>query len=241
MRRDIDATSQFDQRTAGGGDHDGGASKADGLTRIGWFRYFFDDDRWEWSPEVAQIHGYQPGTVEPTTELVMSHKHPDDYRQVADTLDLIRQTRKAFRSRHRIRDVHGKVHEIAVLGDEIRDDDGQVIGTYGFYVDLTPEEQARQDLMTSEIGRISERRSAIEQAKGMLMMVYSVDDAAAFNLLKWRSQETNVRLALLAEQVVADFTAVNHNGEMARATYDNLFLTAHTRARRPTAEAGSGG
>ena len=64
--------------------------------RIGWFRFYFDDDRWEWSPQVEKMHGYLPGTVTLTTEMVLAHKHPDDYRQIADTLDLIRQTRQAF-------------------------------------------------------------------------------------------------------------------------------------------------
>ena len=36
-----------------------------GSQRVGWFRYFFDEDRWEWSPEVQQIHGYESGTVSP--------------------------------------------------------------------------------------------------------------------------------------------------------------------------------
>jgi PAS domain S-box-containing protein len=200
--------------------------------RIGWFRYFFDEDRWEWSPEVEQMHGYEPGTVTPTTRLVLSHKHPDDYQQIADTLRLIRETRQAFRSRHRICDVDGKVHEVAVLGDELLADDGRVIGTYGFYVDLTPEEQARQDQMTADLRRISEQRSAIEQAKGMLMMVYNVDEAAAFELLKWRSQETNIKLRRLAEQITADFLGARHDGTMPpQSVYDNLFLTAHQRAR----------
>jgi hypothetical protein len=216
------------------GDADQGREESDSsdatLQRIGWFRYFFDDDRWEWSPEVARIHGYEPGSVTPTTELVLSHKHRDDYQQVADTLDHIRRTRQAFRSRHRICDVRGKVHEIAVLGDELCDDDGRVIGTYGFFIDLTPEEQQRQRHLTEQIAQISERRSSIEQAKGMLMMVYNIDDAAAFELLKWRSQQANVKLVALAEQVVADFAHSPHNGEMSRSTYDNLLLTAHTRA-----------
>ena len=126
--------------------------------------------------------------------------------------------------------MHGKVHHIAVLGDELDDEDGRVIGTYGFYVDLTREEQARQDQLTAEVVHISERRSTIEQAKGMLMMVYNVDDAAAFELLRSRSQETNVKLFRLAQQVVADFTDAGRNSEMSRSTYDNLFLTAHNRA-----------
>jgi hypothetical protein len=38
------------------------------------------------------MHGYEPGTVQPTTALVLSHKHPEDYEQVAATLDEIRRT-----------------------------------------------------------------------------------------------------------------------------------------------------
>jgi len=73
---------------------------AGGPQRVGRFRLFFDDDRWEWSPQVETMHGYLPGSVTPTTEMVLTHKHPDDYRQIADTLDLIRQSRQPFSSRH---------------------------------------------------------------------------------------------------------------------------------------------
>ena len=106
--------------------------------RIGWFRFYFDDDRWEWSPQVEKMHGYGPGSVTPTTEMVLTHKHPDDYRQITDTLDLIRQTRQAFSSRHRIIDVAGRVHHVVVVGDLLREIDGTVIGTHGYYVDVTP-------------------------------------------------------------------------------------------------------
>jgi hypothetical protein len=44
--------------------------------RVGGYRFYFNGERWEWSPEVEQIHGYQPGTVTPTTRLVLSPKHP---------------------------------------------------------------------------------------------------------------------------------------------------------------------
>jgi hypothetical protein len=38
------------------------------IQAVGWYRFYFADERWEWSPEVEQIHGYQPGTVTPTTQ-----------------------------------------------------------------------------------------------------------------------------------------------------------------------------
>src|SRR4030081_3377356 len=98
--------------------HDGGEALAWGAAdRVGWFRYYFDDERWEWSPQVAKMHGYEPTAIVPTTEMVLSHKHPDDYRQIADTLALIRQTRQAFSSRHRIRDLQGGEHHVVVVGD----------------------------------------------------------------------------------------------------------------------------
>jgi len=53
--------------------------------RVGWFRFYFADQRWEWSPRVERMHGCEPGEVGPTTEIVLSHKHTDDHRQVAAT------------------------------------------------------------------------------------------------------------------------------------------------------------
>ena len=210
--------------------------------RVGWFRFYFDDERWEWSPEVQRMHGYLPGSVTPTTEVVLSHKHPDDYRQIVDTLDEIRRTRQAFSSRHRITDVQGRVHHVVVVGDQLHDDGCTVIGTHGFYIDVTPVEQARQHQVTAAVTEIAQNRAAIEQAKGMLRLIYGIDDAAAFDLLKWRSQETNVKLRLLAEQIAADFVGLNRDGTMPpRSVYDNLLLTAHVRLAPDTRSERAGG
>jgi hypothetical protein len=200
--------------------------------RVGWFRFYFDDQRWEWSPEVHKMHGYLPGSVCPTTELVLSHKHPDDYRQIADTLEEIRRTRRAFTSRHRIRDVQGRVHHVVVVGDQLYADNDSttIIGTHGFYLDVTPMERERQQEVTAAVAEIAENRAAINQAKGMLMMAFGIDAEQAFELLKWRSQQTNVKLRALAEQVVADFQALGGGAALPpRSVYDNLLLTAHDR------------
>jgi PAS domain S-box-containing protein len=210
--------------------------------RVGWFRFYVDEDRWEWAPEVERMHGYLPGSVTPTTDLVLSHKHPDDYRQVADTIDEIRRTRQAFSSRHRICDAQGHVHHVVVVGDQLRDNNGEVIGTHGFYIDVTPSEQARQDQVSAAVAEIAENRAIIEQVKGMLMVIYGIDAAAAFDLLKWRSQETNVKLRLLAEQIAVDFPSLSHGGTIPlRSSYDNLLLTAHRRVALATGSEDEGG
>jgi hypothetical protein len=204
---------------------------------VGWFRFYFADQRWEWSEQVERMHGYEPGTVNPTTELVLSHKFPDDRGQVAATIDDILHTHKAFSTRHRIVDTAGNVRHVVVIGDQLHDDGGEAIGTYGFYVDVTPgseqshSERAHEDAVTARLAEITGNRAAIEQAKGMLMLVYGIDEEAAFNLLKWLSQEANVKLRPLAEQITDEFRAAGPN-LTSQPDFDQLLLTAHQRMGR---------
>ncbi|MGV0816046.1 PAS and ANTAR domain-containing protein [Mycolicibacterium boenickei] len=199
--------------------------------RVGSFRFYFADERWEWSPQVERMHGYEPGTAHPTTELVLSHKHPEDYGQVAATLQEIRRTSGAFSTRHRIIDTAGEVHHVVVVGDQLSDDTGAIVGTHGFYVDVSPSiAEAHEKAVTEVVAEIAEARSAIEQAKGMLMLIYRIDADAAFELLKWRSQETNTKLRLLAEQLAADFLGLDYTETFPnRVVFDRLLLTAHQR------------
>jgi hypothetical protein len=195
--------------------------------RMGSFRFYFHDQRWEWSEQVQRLHGYRPGTVTPTTELVLSHKHPKDRDAVAVTVDEIMHARGVFRGRHRIIDTNGQVHSVVVIGDQFHDDDGAVIGTHGFYVDVTPAERAREDKITARVDEIADIRAPIEHVKGMLMLIYDVDDEVAFGLLKWLSQEHNVKLRLLAEQIRADLRAVAAGAIVDRAAFDRALIAAH--------------
>jgi ANTAR domain/PAS fold len=194
--------------------------------RVGWFRFYFEDQRWEWSEQVQRMHGYEPGTVTPTTELVLAHKHPEDRGEVAKTIDEMLLARRAFSTRHRILDTRGVVHQVVVVGDLLTDRQDVVIGTHGYYVDITPSsDRAREDLISERVAEITEHRAIIEQAKGMLMLVYGLDDDAAFDLLRWRSQSSNVKLRRLAEKIVEDFRAVRDDGITSRSAFDHALLT----------------
>ncbi|MFC9433740.1 hypothetical protein [Nocardia sp. NPDC057030] len=73
----------FGQTARCGAGADGGGE----TTERGTFRLWVAEQRREWSDEVAVMDGYQPGAVELTTELLLSHKHPDDRTQVAAALE----------------------------------------------------------------------------------------------------------------------------------------------------------
>ncbi|CAG6853404.1 PAS domain-containing protein [Mycobacterium avium subsp. paratuberculosis] len=130
--------------------------------RVGRFRFFLDGHRWEWSDAVARMHGYRPGQVQPSTELLLQHKHPDDRERVAAVLDQVMRG-KPFSSRHRIIDTAGRTHWVVVAGDRMLDDSGALAGTSGFYVDVT--DSLHSDI-TNVLSAVADSRARIEQAKG---------------------------------------------------------------------------
>ncbi len=170
----------------------------------GTFRFYIDGQRWEWSDAVARMHGYEPGTVVPTTELLLAHKHPDDRQRVAAILDSVSKG-GLFSSRHRIIDTAGHTHWVVVVGDSMLDDSGTVIGTSGFYIDVT--EELRSDI-DDVVSRAVTYRAAIEQAKGLLMIAYGISEDRAFDVLVWRSQETNIKVRDVAVQFVVALTGL---------------------------------
>jgi cysteine synthase len=90
--------------------------------------------------------------------------------------------------------------------------------------------QGNQEQITQNVTAIVDRRAPIEQAKGMLMFVYGVDAEAAFDMLRTHSQEHNVKLGLIAEQVVKDLVELSREGQSSQGVkVDGLLSTAHHR------------
>lgn len=67
----------------------------------------------------------------------------------------------------------------------------------------------------------------IDQAKGMLMLVYGIDEDAAFDVLKILSQVRNLKLSPLAQQVTTDFAALGKEAIASRSRFDQSLLTVH--------------
>jgi hypothetical protein len=194
--------------------------------RVGRFEYRYGTDTWTWSDTVARMHGYEPGAVQPTTELVLSHKHPEDLTQVKG---LLKQSAAPFSSRHRIRTVTGEIRKVVVVGDAVTDDDGRVVATRGFYIDITDATNTDlQQLLGDELEAIVAHREVIEQAKGMLMVIYDFDADAAFSVLRWRSQELNTKLHDVAAKLVADVPSLLRVDVASRRPVDHYLMTLNT-------------
>jgi hypothetical protein len=206
------------------------AGRLGAVSRVGTFCFWFADERWEWSDEVYRMHGYEPGSVVPTTELVLSHKHPDDRAAVQDLLDHALHSGLSFSSRHRFFDTAGNEHSVLVVADRRLDETGHVVGTSGYYIDLTDAlEENRRDVLDETVPKVIEARAEIEQVKGALRLVYGISDEQAFTLLRWRSQESNIKLRALATQLAAELGTLKAVSPELRTEFDHLLLTVDKR------------
>ena len=134
----------------------------------GAFRFWFVGEHWEWSDELARMHGYEPGTVEPTTELLLSHKHPDDRApRPGPARPGVACPRARFPAVTASSTPAGNVHDAMVVADRMSDETGAVVGTAGYYLDLTATfVETRQVALDEALPDLFEARAVIEQAKG---------------------------------------------------------------------------
>ena len=168
----------------------------------GRFTYDVPRDTWTWSPGVYRIHGFEPGEVVPTTDLVRSHVYPDDVEAARRLTDAV-GTGGSFSAYYRIVDATGDLRQVVAVGRSTRGPDGQVTSLTGVLVDVT---EASRRIGTDEMERAIEdfttHRAVIEQAKGVLVQLLAVEADEAFLLLRHISQHENVKVRDLAESLI---------------------------------------
>lgn len=171
---------------------------------VGRFRFVAVGDKWWWSNEIFRMHGFDPGEVVPSTDLMRAHKHPEDRTYAIDSLADALRSGQPFCCRHRIVDRKEKVHTVVSIGQGLRDSSGNIVELRGFFIDVT--RSLQRDLAThtqQAVQRSAEARAGIEQAKGALMAIYSIDEDEAFALLTWHSQHSNTKLRDVADTLTS--------------------------------------
>lgn len=203
---------------------------SDDFQRVATFRFWFDNHRWEWSPEVAVLHGYPPAPMTPTPDVVATHTFPEDRVAVLAMLDKVRTHGLSLSWSGRVLDTSGRVRPVVMIAHPMRDR-GQVVGADGCYLDLADYTDASvQAGVDKHIRAFREHSAVIEQAKGMIMIVYGVSAERAFEVLSWRSQTGNTKLSAVCADIVAASPGLRLGGDV-RQGFDQLILTAGTPAR----------
>jgi hypothetical protein len=166
------------------------------------FEYQVEGGRWSWSGGLHALHGVSDSQV-PTTELIMSRMVEEDRPEVLARFRHHLEHEGPYSCVYRLRGPEGQIRRVMFVGQS-EGVAGTVKRLTGIVVDVTDPmmEHAREAVSAS-----AAHRSSIEQAKGALMLRFGIDAEVAFGLLRRYSNEHNIRLATLAERMVAGFTA----------------------------------
>ena len=90
-----------------------------------------------------------------------------------------------------------------VAGDGQRTEKGEVLAVQGFFIDLTdPVTRDIEEVSGRSIAAARASQEVIDHARGVLMAVYGIDADAAWTLLRWASQNSNVKLRDMAGELV---------------------------------------
>jgi hypothetical protein len=177
----------------------------------GTFRVELDGWKLEWSDGMFELHGYQRGDVVPTLELLYSHKHPEDRPRCEEIVAQVCRTGGYFCMYHRIIDARGRTRRVLTSGDAIMNAEGIVTSIEGVMVDLT-----------------SSTRSVIDQARGILMGQLGMGSEDAFQMLVSTSSHRNVKLVVVAAELVQ-----LANSEETRGYLPDAVLAIQQDGRRP--------
>ncbi|HSE10866.1 MAG TPA: PAS and ANTAR domain-containing protein [Nocardioidaceae bacterium] len=189
----------------------------------GPFRYDVARQRWWWSDDLYRIHGFEPGDVVPTTELLTRHKHPDDAAVATAIIRNAFTSGEPFALWHRIIDARLRTRTVVSVGDGVRDKSGVLVEVRGYMVDVTGSKRSQTARDIDEaVRRSAASRGTIEQAKGVIMVTLAVDADEAFARLKRSSQNANVKLRDLAAELLGKLDEMRQSGLDARQAVESV-------------------
>ncbi len=181
-------------------------------TAVGRYRYDVGADAWWWSPEVFAVLGLPSGQTPPTTDLLLGAVQRDDQPRVRRALTDSCTAGTPFALEHRVPRPDGGMRTVVLVGEPETGPDGSVTALSGMLVDVTdgrvadppvPDEQLRA--LATEVEQLRTAmasRAAIEQAKGVLMLLMGCGDQVAFDLLAHISSHTHRKVRDVAVSII---------------------------------------
>ena len=161
------------------------------------FGYDVEKARWTWAAGLRELHGLR-ASEEPTTERLLEHMHKDDRVVMIGRFEHHLEHVGPYSCAYRMRDARGRQRRLIFVGQS-EAEAGVVRRLTGFVVDIT--EPARA-FGREAVAASAQQHSALEQAKGALMLAFGVDDDGAFDLLRGYASHHEVSALAIAKVIV---------------------------------------
>ena len=192
----------------------------------GRYRYDRRAGSWTWSPEMSALLNLARNGAHPCTELLARCIHPGDRPRVLDAIAGACSAGVPFALRVRLGSRGGVERPAVLVGEPVVDAAGAVDALEGVLVELPPEprppaarpgggesEDDRVQALETEVTQLRtamSSRAAIEQAKGILMLLTSCGEQVAFDLLAHISSNSHRKVRDVAVAIVE--SAAGHAG-----------------------------
>ncbi|MBB3083475.1 PAS and ANTAR domain-containing protein [Geodermatophilus sabuli] len=177
----------------------------------GRFRYDRCSGTWTWSAEMTHLLGCPPGGAHPCTELLARSMHPGDRPRVLAAIAAACTGGAPFSVPVRLRGRGGTERPGVLVGEPVLDPCGTVQALEGLLVEL-PADPAqppsgaagdgdRVHELATEVAQLRTAmasRAAIEQAKGIVMLLTGCGDQVAFDVLAHISSNSHRKVREVA-------------------------------------------
>lgn len=191
---------------------------------VGQFTWDLVNDTWWWSEALFRLLGYEPGAAVASLGRFLQHKDPRDRARVDAVFSRCLNEGGPFSCYHHIIDTRGVCKTVVAVGHGDRDAaDTRTTAIHGYLVDVTA--SGRHDTNTALQAALV-NRAAIEQVKGILMLVYGLDADAAFQLLVGHSQISNTKLSVIVSAIIGQIENRAASETINRAEIDAILRTA---------------
>jgi hypothetical protein len=192
----------------------------------GRYRYDRRAGTWSWSPETSALLNLAHTGGQPCTELLVHSLHPGDRPRALDAIAAACTAGEPFALRVRLGSRGGLERPAVLVGEPVVDAAGAVEALEGLLVEVPPEprqaaarpgdagtQDDRVHALETEVAQLRtamSSRAAIEQAKGILMLLTSCSEQVAFDLLAHISSNSHRKVRDVAVAIVE--SAAGHAG-----------------------------
>jgi hypothetical protein len=185
------------------------------LSLLGEFRWNVADDQWLWSADMFRIHGYRPGEVEATSDLVLKHTVSDAVPVMTRLLEDCRTADRSFSNRHGIVGVDGRERLVLTVG---RSFESRAAGresrrrmVRGFMADVNEVLATRRsDIRVEDHSDLP----VVQQTVGAIMAMAGLSELAAAALVETHCAVSDVKVPVFATRFVglasAGFLGAGH-------------------------------
>ena len=209
---------------------------------IGWFEWDLETDRWEWTPHVAVLFGFDPETSRPE----FADWHPaifiDDVPKLRLAVEQASE-RGHYYVEFRVTHPDGSVHWLAGKGEMTKDEGGRALRVAGVYYDISDRKALEARMLALNEGleaRVADRARQLAATASQLeeterrfqLLVDAVTDYAIFmldpagNIASWNPGAERIKGYTSEEIVGQHFSLFYTEGDRQQGVPQNALATA---------------